>query len=245
MSSPRSRPSLPWLREPPSGRQPVDREAVVRAAIAVADTEGLDAVSMRRVARELGVGTMTLYSYVHNKDELLDLMGDEVMGEQLFEGDVPTDWRQALTEIARRLRRTWLRHPWVGSTLGRRPAIGPNSVRHFDQSAAAVAGLDVDARTAFSIVAAVDEYAMGFSYRELAEQEFRRNAGMSMDEWRKVAKPYMRDLIATGAYPNVERFIQSDQPLIEDPDRFELGLRWLLDGIEASLPKRRKGRPKA
>jgi len=234
------------MREPPSGRQPVDRDAVVRTAIAVADAEGLDAVSMRRVAKELRVGTMTLYSYVHNKGELLDLMGDEVMGEQLFEDDVPADWREALTDIARRLRGTWLRHPWMGSTLGRRPAIGPNSVKHFDESAAAVAGLDVDTKTAFSIIAAVDEYAMGFSYRELAEREFRRNAGMSMDEWRKVAEPYLRDLIATGAYPNVERFMLRDQPLIDDPDRFEVGLRWLLDGIEASLPEvTRTGRRKA
>ena len=235
---------FPLPRE--ASRKAIIREAIVKAAIGVADAEGLEAVSMRRVAKELEIGTMTLYSYVHSKDELLDVMSDEVMGEQLFEGEVPADWRKALSEIAHRLRATWLRHPWVVNTLGRRPAIGPNSVKHFDESAAAVASLDIDAKTAFAIVAAIDEYAMGFAYRELSASEFRRNAGMSMDEWREVAEPYLRDLVDTGAYPHVQRFLDSDEPVaVEDPDRFETGLRWLLDGIEASLPRSRKWRRRA
>ncbi len=94
--------SLIWLREEPCSRKPGhSRARIAAAAVGLADSEGFEAVSMRRVAQELGVGTMTLYHYVANKDELVTLMMDAVMGEVLVPADrLPGEWRPAMARIA-------------------------------------------------------------------------------------------------------------------------------------------------
>ena len=111
--------------------------------LALAYAEGLDAVSMRRVASELGVGTMTLCYYVATRDELLALMNDAMMGELVVPaGELPSDWRAALGLIAHRSRAAFRRHPWA---IEEPPGtLGPNAMRHFEQSLAAVDGLEVD-----------------------------------------------------------------------------------------------------
>ena len=93
-----------WARAEPGTRKPrYTREQIAAAALAVADSEGIDAVSMRRVAQELGAGTMTLYHYVRTKSDLLDLMDDSIMAEVLVPDDeLSSNWREALTAIAKR-----------------------------------------------------------------------------------------------------------------------------------------------
>ena len=110
----------------------------------IADAEGFAAVSMRRIATELDAGTMTLYHYVRTKDELLTLVVDAVMGEVVIPATepIPTDWRAALTMVAERTRAALERHPWI-LDITDDPAVGPNSVRHFDQSLQAVASLNL------------------------------------------------------------------------------------------------------
>src|SRR5689334_25290751 len=95
-----------WTRPEPAGRAArLGRNDIARAALAVADDDGFAAVSMRRLARELGVGTMSLYHYLRTKDDLLELMDDAVMGELLVPPDeLPDDWRDALPAIERRTR---------------------------------------------------------------------------------------------------------------------------------------------
>src|SRR6185436_15098966 len=102
----RSRVDSIWERPEPGARRPrYTREQIARTALAIADAEGFEAVSMRRVASELGAGTMTLYHYVRNKDELIELMDDAMMSELIVPDDeMPSDWREALTAIARRSR---------------------------------------------------------------------------------------------------------------------------------------------
>src|SRR5271155_1852298 len=108
-------PDLIWLRAEPGTRRPGhSRQQIAEVAVRIADDEGFDAVSMRRIAHELGAGTMTLYHYVLNKEELVMLMNDRVMGEILVPDDeLPADWRAALTAIARRSRRAFERHRWM------------------------------------------------------------------------------------------------------------------------------------
>lgn len=125
-------PALVWTREQPRPRHraPSVAQIVVRA-VAIADAEGLAALSMRRVATELGSGTASLYRYVTNRDELLDLMVDAVRGEK----EPPAlsgDWRTDLTAVARQLRAGLLRHPWLSGELTGRPTFGPNSLRRAD-----------------------------------------------------------------------------------------------------------------
>ena len=152
-----------WTRAEPAPRQArFTRERLAAAAIRIADTEGLDALSMRRLAVELGAGTMTLYHYVRTKDELLTLVVDEVMGEVVLgpHEPMPSEWRDAVTLIAQRTHDAVMRHPWV-LDITDDPAVGPNGVRHFDQSLAAVASLELSLADKFDIVSAVDEYVFG------------------------------------------------------------------------------------
>jgi AcrR family transcriptional regulator len=224
-----------WARRSRHGRQrtPASAEEIVAAALAIADRDGMEAVSMRRVASDLGVGTMTLYTYVASKDDLLDLMDDAVMGELLL-AKVPKDWRKALRAIAHSTRATWLRHPWLVSVISNRPRGGPNSMRHVEQSAQAVAGLELDTRDAFAVISAVDDYTIGYVFGELSMAEAQRRSGLTPAGWRKAMEPYVEEMLATGDFPHMSRFMDDAFDFLED-DRFDIGLEWLLDGIAAGL----------
>jgi AcrR family transcriptional regulator len=198
----------------------------MRAALAIADAEGFEAVSMRNVARSLGVGAMTLYSYVASKDDLLDLVFDELMGELLLPEPLPEDWREALSAIARRTRDVWLRHPWIASSIGERAGFGPNAMRHVEQSLAAVEGLGVDGADAMAILGAVDDYALGHTMRRVLQQADRS------EEQRAVMEAYWADMLASGEFPRLARIAEGPWELDHD-ERFERGLQWVLDGIAA------------
>jgi len=243
-----------WARAEPSGRRaPRSRADVAQAAIAVADAEGIEAVSMRRVARELGLGTMSLYHYVRGKDELIDLMSDGILGRQLVDdAELQKGWRPALRAIAIATRRNFERHPWILGAMQPRPRAvpGPNSLRHFDQSVGAVADVDVDLPTKMEIVALIDDYVFGFSLRAyLAGLEQR--VEQADPGWMQAVFDYMSVELETGAYPNVQRIVDEnraaggkdeDLPAMAlDEGRFERGLERVLDGIELEI-KRRRGR---
>ena len=244
-----------WARPEPSGRRtPRSREDIAEAAVAVADAEGVEAVSMRRVARELGLGTMSLYHYVRSKDELLDLMSDAILAGQIVPDEVLTrGWREALTAIAHATRANFERHPWIIGAMRPRPRAipGPSSLRHFEQSVAAVADTGADVATQMEIVSLVDDYVFGFAVRAIIEG---REARIEEEDprWIESVFDYMRREIETGAYPNVERIVEANRAegrrdeelsmMVMQPGRFDRGLERLLDGIEASLPKRRRGR---
>jgi AcrR family transcriptional regulator len=239
-----------WSRPEPAGRRaPHSRADIAAAAIAVADAEGIDAVSMRRVARELGLGTMSLYHYVRNKHELIDLVSDAILGRQLVdEAELKKGWRPALRAIAIATRLNFERHPWILGAMQPRPrqVPGPNSLRHFDQSVAAVVDVDVDLPTKMEIVALIDDYVFGFSLRAyLAGLEHRVEE--TEPGWMQAVFDYMAVELETGAYPNVERIVEAnraaggkdeDLPAMAlDEGRFERGLERLLDGIEAELER--------
>jgi AcrR family transcriptional regulator len=156
------------------------RQAIVGAALALADSDGVVAVTMRGVAERLGLGTMTLYSYVGGKDELIDRMVDAVVGEMLVPEPMPPDWRGALRAIALRTHDVFARHPWIFETA-RRPR-GANVRRHVEQSLAAVAPLGADEATAAAILAAVDDYTIGHALRAHGPQsDFERGLGWLLD----------------------------------------------------------------
>jgi AcrR family transcriptional regulator len=126
-------PPPPWQRLPERQarrrREPISREAIVTAAIRLLDREGLVALSMRRLAEELGTGAATLYWHVGSKDGLLDLVFDELIGEEQVPDPDPSRWQEQLKDIARAQRRVSLRHPYlVRISIGRIP-MGPNALR--------------------------------------------------------------------------------------------------------------------
>jgi AcrR family transcriptional regulator len=222
-------------RAPASPKRPVlTREAIVRAGLELADAEGIEAVSIRRVAAALGARPMSLYSQIERKDDLIDLMFDEIVAEALIDGEVPSDWKAALRLIAHRTRAALLAHPWVVDAIGRRSVPGPNTLRHIEQSVEAVASLDVEPVHARAALVAVDMYTLGHVTAELGEREARRRKGATPAEWRRLRKAYLDEAVESGAFPNIARFGSAAVPALDDQDElFETGLEWLLEGIAA------------
>ena len=137
----------------------VDR--IVRAAIDVADTDGLAALSMRRVAERLGVGTMSLYTHVPGKGELLDLMLDTVHGETPRPADVPGGWRDRLERIARDNWALYLRHRWLLQVATTRPPLGPHVTARYDYELRAIEGIGLTDLEMDAVITLVDSYVHG------------------------------------------------------------------------------------
>lgn len=232
-----------WTRTEPPGRRPrFSRDQIAATAVRIADADGIAALSMRRLAAELDAGTMTLYHYVRTKDELLSLVTDAVMGEAVLTDDteLPGDWRSALTVIARRTRDVLLAHPWI-LDITDDPPIGPNSVRHFDQSLQAVTSLPMDLEGRLDVLSAVDEYVFGHCLNH-------RNNLQPDHGFDDSLLTYVQGLIDSGSYPAIgeladEQGLEGAWARIErnlrDADRFERNLTRLLDGIEAGLDQAR------
>jgi AcrR family transcriptional regulator len=235
--------------EPGARRAAYSRDQIAAVAIEIADAEGFPAVSMRRVARELGAGTMTLYHYVRNKDELIALVDDAIMGELLVpEDELPDDWRGALAAIARRTRDAFMRHPWVFEipplTEG-----GPNGTRHFEQTLVAVAGTGLELVERIEVASLVDDYVFGFAIRR--NQFLASGQGADPKEMAAEFSEHARSALASfdaEEYPNVAAMFADREPeevlaeLLErviGPERFERGLELLLDGIERRLERPR------
>lgn len=230
-----------WTRAETRGRRPrFTREDIAETAIRIADEEGIDALSMRHLAAELGAGTMTLYHYVRTKDELLTLVNDAVMGEVVLPADeLPADWRGGLTAIANRTKLVVERHPWMFDVTDD-PPIGPNSVRHFDQSLQAVSPLQLPMLEKLDIVSCVDEYVFGYCLHQR-----NNNSHDDGEAFPDEMKDYVDGLIATGQYPQLA--LIADEMGLDDswtriaahlgePSRFDRNLGRILDGIEAGLP---------
>lgn len=224
-------PSLPvWAREKQRRKPVLSREAIVDAAVKIADAEGLDAVSIRRVASDLGVRPMSLYTYIDRKEDLLALMRDTTNTEVLLGAELPDGWRQALTAIARRTREVMLRHPWILDTNAHGAGLSPNALRHLEESLTALRDLDLSPRDAVDVLTAVDKFALGHATFEIADR-----AGAAS---RIAARPYFESLLATGEFPALSRLLASEAADTARPQyerQFERGLAWLLDGIEAGI----------
>ncbi len=229
-------PALVWAKERRSPRrQAPSVERIVRTAIAIADAEGLPALSMRRVAADLGSGTASLYRYVASRVDLLDLMIDEVKGTEDTDGtELTGDWRADLASVARQVRATLLRHPWLSGEIPGRPALGTNSLRRHEAALAAAAPLTGDITFVAGAVDAVLAYVFGTVTQEQAELQAQRRSGLTKDQWQASVGPYIREVIASGEFPQFSRRV------VEGADRsaeevFEFGLGCVLDGIAARV----------
>jgi AcrR family transcriptional regulator len=234
-------PEMIWLRQEPSNpRSAHTRSEIAAAALAIADEEGFEAVSMRRVAQRLGAGTMTLYNYVSTKDELITLMADAVMAEALVpEGRLAEgDWRRGLRQIALHTRETFRRHRWALDRLDHSQPV-PNGLRTFEQSLRACSGLDLPPAEKFELISLVDDYVFGFALRVAREIEDRRRG------WNPEVLRFLQGQLESEELTEFRHFIGGDVvagfdwagKLILDEGRFERGLERLLDGIEADLAK--------
>jgi AcrR family transcriptional regulator len=215
--------------------EPASRERIVRAAIEIADAEGLAAVSMRRVAALLGVSPMALYRHVPGKDELVHGMAEAVFEEQAFPEPAPAGWRARLELAARIQWAIYRRHPWVVQVVSfTRPLLAPSAMAHTEWALRALDGLGLDIATMLHASITLTGYVQGTALYGLLETEAERETGVSREQWWAARDPALAKLLASGRFPMLSRL--APEPELQDLDAvFEFGLKRLLDGFDRWL----------
>jgi len=223
-----------WARSGKSKRSPrpsLSREQIVRAAIDIADAEGMETLSIRQIAAKLGVSTMALYWYVESKDDVLDLMIDAAYAEIQFPPQPSTDWRADCTNLAKHVRTVMRRHPWLAALSSNRPLLGPNALKLHEYLFATLSLLGLNPQITLELVDVVGAYLRGFVQQELGEAEAQRRSGLSETEWRMSVDPYIHDhVIASGQYPHLADYFSHVEKWDNDK-RFDFGLDFLLDSM--------------
>jgi AcrR family transcriptional regulator len=206
------RPRSIWLRPERTGRGPVpehDRARIAAAGVALADADGLGAVSMRRIASLLGTGPASLYRYVDSRDELLELMADAVAGELDLSRPASGDWRADLVALAHQLRDAYRRHPWLLDLVPGRVGIGPRAVDHLEYALAALAGLDVAGPVKLEAVAMLNGIVALAVRTELT-------VGDSTASWSAAQAEFLGAVVAAGGHPNLAAALADAPPVPED-----------------------------
>ena len=222
------------LRRGPKSSLDVDR--IVAAAVRLADAEGLSAVSMRRVAADIGVAAMTLYTHVPGKGELVDLMLDEVLGELYPDEQVVTSgaWRTRLKTLAQANWDLFVRHPWALHVATGRPPLGPGLMRKYELELRAVDGLGLPEVQMDLLVTLVNGFVRGTVGGVHEKVDAERVTGISEDQWWAATEPYVVRVFDAERYPTAARVgpVAGAELGAYGPGRsFEFGLARLLDGI--------------
>jgi AcrR family transcriptional regulator len=233
---PAGMPAPPWARADAkkpkaASRTPLSQEAIVDAAMQVLDTEGYDALSMRRVAAELGTGAASLYAHVSNKDELLDLMIDRVMAEFDFPEPDPAHWQEQVKQAIRDQRRVFQAHPGIArAVLGRIP-LGPNGMRSMEKMLGVVRAGNLPDKAATWFGDTIALYVTAEVFEEsLQSQSAPDFTPEKIQGWLDGLKSYIRSLPAD-QFPNM---IETVDTMFEygGPDaRFEFGLDLMVRGL--------------
>ncbi|MET8832514.1 TetR/AcrR family transcriptional regulator [Micromonospora sp. NPDC004540] len=235
MDTPYGSAPLPvWERPEPQPRAapvPLSRAKIAATAIRLADAHGLDGLSVRKIAKELGVGPMRLYDYVINRSELLDLMVDTVYA-RIAEAGQHSEWRATVLALAQATREAALDHEWFADLLGARPHLGPHALAVGESTAAAlsqapgVRGID-DLQRA---VGALNAFIVGALRREITERRTARSTGTDVSAWQAALGPYLTRMLETGRYPTIARLVL-DGAHLNAEETFHHNLITILDGI--------------
>jgi AcrR family transcriptional regulator len=202
-----------------------DRAAIASAAVRIADTEGLEALTMRRVASELGMATMTLYNYLPSKDHLSQLVIDKLGAEYAYPPAPPADKRSAIADLARQAREIARRHPWVARLTQLSYPPGPHGLRYLDYFLGLLDGSEHDVGARLEIIALISGFATmyGAMQGNLARQS---SAGSEHAELH--AQAFAR-AAASGEYPNLAAALATADPPRSDDAIFESSIRRLID----------------
>jgi AcrR family transcriptional regulator len=238
--------ALLWrTRERPSrkGKPDLSVDRIVQAAIEVADAEGLAALSMRRIAERLGVGTMSLYTHVPGKAELFDVMVDTVVGEKARPEDVPGGVRARLEQIAREHWRLIRRHPWLLRVKSwSRPVLGPNVTAQYDYDLRAVEGVGLTDLEMDGVITLIAGYVEGVGQAHVDMTQATEQTGMTDEQWWDRQAPFLEKVFDPLRFPTAARVgaaAGAEYNAASDPERaFEFGLARVLDGIEALVRER-------
>jgi len=210
---------------------------VAQAAVRIADTEGVEAVSMRRIASELGSGSASLYRYGKRRVDLLSLMFEQVMGELKLPRPSKS-WRADLRKIAFGIRAMILSHPWMTGVSLFRPALGPNSLTATEATLRVLDGLALPIDEMLIISNTISTFARGYAAWEIAEHETALRSGFSREQWMVSQAPYVSVIRDSGKYPMFMRVI--DDAKTPHDSRFmhkvfARGVEYILDGVAASV----------
>lgn len=213
-------------------------ERIVTAAIAAADEAGLAAVSMRRVAAELGVATMSLYRHVTDKDDLLMQMMNAVFAEWRLPADPPESWRARIELAARMLWAMFRRHPWLAAAMSvTRPQPLADAIPYIEWVLGALDGHGLDLQTITTAHITLFNHIRGTALNIESEAEAEERSGLNNEEWLNTQEPALQDILATGRFPILHRLVTTDYGFNLD-DLFEFGLQRLLDGLAALMKDR-------
>jgi AcrR family transcriptional regulator len=213
-----------WTR-PRRRREQLSREQIVTEAVQLLDTDGLESLSMRKLGTRLDAGATSLYRHVTNKDELIELVVDEVYGELEVPAADAADWRTPAARSAYSLRAMLLRHPWVASVLGQVGLIhlGPNVTKMSERMAAVYRAAGFPSDETGNAMKTVISYVIGMATSEAAYLSLIARSGKSERE-------FIESLRSGG----------EEDPRAEDPEKvrdetFDYGLRRVLDGLQVRL----------
>ncbi|MFI7617211.1 TetR/AcrR family transcriptional regulator C-terminal domain-containing protein [Nonomuraea terrae] len=215
-----------------SGNEDV-RERIVRAAVAIADAEGLSEVTMRRVADRLGMATMSLYRHVTGKDELFLLMVDAVIESFPLPPERPDGWRACLETSARVLWAAYHEHPWMaGVTSLHRPLASPALLQHSEWMMSALAGTRLDPATKMYVNILLYSYVLAIAANVEQERQAHAATGLTDEEWMSTQEERIRAISESGTSPAFAAFLHELGDFDFDLDHlFEFGLTRLLDGL--------------
>jgi DNA-binding transcriptional regulator YhcF (GntR family) len=214
----------------------ISTDRIVALAIDIADAEGLSAVSMRRVAIELGVPTMALYRHVRAKNILLQSMVDTVLGQVQLPENPPRGWRAQLDLVARLQWAGYRQHPWLARLLSMtRPAVLPNGMLHTEWALSAVQGLGLTPNTMLHVVVNLFAYVRGSATNLEMELESEQDTGLTDDQWLESHGADFARVLATGRYPHLARVIAASGVDLDVDTLFDFGLECLLDGYAALI----------
>lgn len=238
-----------WTRAEPRGRrreQPaLSREQIITAALELLDTEGVDALSMRKLGTKLGAGATSLYTHVANKEEIMELVTDAAFGEVPSPAAGP--WRDGLLTLAKDLHATFMRHTWLATVIGDVGMLylAPSMLRLNNDTLALLeeSGFsDADADITLTVLWA---YCLGLAITDAASQQTIRRSGLTDEEWFRRISPAA--VAATGPYPVLhKRYVaftdQAAEPTLDVSrirvDAFETQLDRMLDGLDPELRRR-------
>ncbi|MER6379726.1 TetR/AcrR family transcriptional regulator [Streptomyces sp. NPDC001250] len=226
-------PEVIWARPERTGRGPrpaYTRDDIAAAAVRIADERGLDAVSMRHVAAELGCGTMSLYNYVPRKEDLYELMVDAISSEhELWEPS--GDWRADMLRVARQTRELMRRHPWLPRLMSPVYGFSPHALRYLEHCLACLDPLEASYGTKLELLAMLNGIVTTYVRNELDTAERVRALPWSEAEENAVRGAYLGRQVASGAYPRMAAAFGEDAGPIDLDAVFERALGRLLDAF--------------
>jgi len=207
------------------------RAEIAAAAIRIADAEGITAVTMRRVADELGTGTMSLYNYVPAKEHLIQLMTDQTAAEYAYPPTPPPGSQAAIADLARQGRDIAQRHPWLPAVMHRPPPMGPCTLRYIDYFLGLLAGTGLGTAAKMEAIAIINGFAMAYGAMQAALDDERARTSITEHEQQAAPVKALAEAAATGSYPNLAAALTTPSPQPRTADQnFESCLVRLIDG---------------